>query len=153
MTQDDLRTALNYDPPTGVFTWARDNGKAKRGKVAGSRNRAGYISITIAGFRAYAHRLAFLWMDGAMPELVDHIDQDKSNNAWANLRAASKSQNAVNSKPNARNRSGLRGVSWHSRGSKWQAHFGPKYLGLFETKVAAHAAYLDAAGDHLCSAM
>ena len=153
MTQDELRAALDYDPATGVFTWARDYGKAKAGKVAGSKNRGGYVSITVSGYRAYAHRLAFLWMEGAMPDLVDHIDQNPSNNAWGNLRPASKSMNAVNSKRNARNRSGLRGVSWHSGGSKWQAHFGPHYLGLFQTKEAAHAAYLSAAGDYSCSAM
>lgn len=145
MTQDDLRRAVNYDPATGVFTWARDHGKAKIGRVAGSRNRSGYIAICIAGSKHYAHRLAFLYMDGWMPDLVDHIDRNPGNNAWSNLRAASKSLNAINSKQRTTNRSGTTGVSWHSGAGKWQAHFQRRYLGVFASKDTAREVYLAAA--------
>lgn len=144
MTQDELLQIVNYDPETGIFTWARNNGKARIGKIAGSKNRHGYVNITINRVRYYAHRLAFLYMEGFMPPLVDHKDQCTSNNAWCNLRDASKSLNAFNSKMRHNNASGLGGVSWHARGGKWQAHCGPKYLGLFEDKHVAHAAYLTA---------
>lgn len=141
MKQHDLRRILHYDPATGAFTWIKSRGRAKAGSVAGSVNVDGYI--VIAG--QYAHRLAFLYMTGEVPPLVDHRDRDTSNNRWDNLRAATKAVNAINSKTSIRNASGLPGVSWHSRSGKWQAHCGRKYLGVFDTKETAHSAYRSAA--------
>jgi len=148
MTQDELRAMVHYDPSTGAFTWIKSRGRAKAGSIAGSTNLDGYI---IVGGK-YAHRLAFIYMTGSCPALVDHIDQNKGNNRWANLRAATKSVNALNSTL-AANPNEFRGVSWHRDGRKWQAHCGREYLGLFETQAAAHAAYLAAAGEKLCLAM
>lgn len=149
-----LREVLSYNPGTGLFTRIAKTGKKGIiGQVVGSLNADGYVMIGIDGCTYYGHRLAFLYMTDACPSLVDHINQDKSCNIWANLRDASKSLNAINSKQNQRNSSGLRGVSWHAGGNKWQAHCGPKYLGLFETKEAAHAAYSIAAEEQLCSAI
>lgn len=144
MTQDELKSILTYDPASGIFTWVRDKGKAKIGKVAGSQHRLGYIMIGIDRVRHYAHRLAFLYMEGSIPDLVDHIDQNPANNAWNNLRPASKALNAINSKRRSTNRSGATGVSWHRIGGKWQAHCGRRYLGLFSTKELAREAYLAA---------
>jgi hypothetical protein len=47
----------------------------------------------------YAHRFAFLYMTGSIPEEIDHIDGDGGNNIWSNLRVATKSQNVMN-RPN-----------------------------------------------------
>jgi hypothetical protein len=141
ISQSDLRLMLDYNPENGVFTWLVNKGRAKAGDVAGSIGGEGYIIIA----KTLAHRLAWIWMTGAVPRIVDHEDRIRTNNRWSNLRPASKAQNAVNSKLNIRNVSGLRGVSWHKGGRKWQAHCGPKYLGLFASAGDAHAAYLEAA--------
>ena len=145
ITQERLKQVLQYNLETGEFTRIAKTGRKGRiGAVVGSRNSAGYIVITIDGKSAYAQRLAFLYMTGACPLIVDHIDQNTSNNAWANLRPATKSLNAYNSRTPKSNSSGLKGVSWHASGRKWQAHCGPRYLGLFPTKEDAHEAYLAA---------
>ncbi len=137
MTQEELKRRLHYDPATGLFTWLISRGRCKAGSRAGRPNADGYIQIG----RDYAHRLAFLYMTGAMPALVDHRDRVKSNNAWRNLRDASKALNATNAKMRSTNASGATGVSRHAASGKWQAHCGPKYLGIFQSITEASAAY------------
>lgn len=145
MHQRELHRILHYEPETGIFTRLTKTGcKGKIGAVVGGKNADGYVMIGINCRRYYAHRLAFIYMTGECPDLVDHIDQDKGNNSWTNLRAASRSVNAINSRRRSTNSSGVVGVSWHAAGRKWQAHCGPRYLGLFTSKDDACAAYADA---------
>ena len=95
LTQAQLHELLNYNPDTGVFTWKkRTSNRAPIGSVAGTLSN-GYWGITIAGMRTYAHRLAFLYMEGDYPlaQVVDHIDGDKLNNKWTNLRRFSRNLN------------------------------------------------------------
>lgn len=141
-----LREILQYDPCTGIFVWRKKIApKVVVGRVAGSRNSDGYICISMYGKRYYAHRLAWLYMTGEWPVLVDHADLNTSNNQWANLRAATKSQNARNTKRRATNTSEHKGVYFHKRAEKWAAQVildgTHKYLGLFENKDDASAAY------------
>ena len=42
-----------------------------------------------------AHRLAFLYMKGYIPKLIDHKDRNGLNNKWNNLREANKSTNGA----------------------------------------------------------
>lgn len=97
-----------------------------------------------AGIRM--HRLIARAPNGV---LIDHEDGDTLNNRRANLRFASKVQNAANSRVNVRNRSGFRGVSWHRGAGKWQAsiQFQTKSMGLgvFTSAESAAHAYDEAA--------
>ncbi|WP_254509863.1 HNH endonuclease [Anatilimnocola floriformis] len=74
---------------------------------------------------------------------TDHINKDRLDNRLENLRAATASQNAVNSKLRANNKSGFRGVCWES--GKWLAkikvNYVPIRLGRFDDKIAAARAY------------
>ncbi len=77
---------------------------------------------------------------------VDHINRNGLDNRRSNLRLASHSQNAANTRLlRRRNSSGLRGVSWSKFARKWRAQLqfeGRHYhLGYFTTKEAAAAAY------------
>lgn len=69
---------------------------------------------------------------------VDHKDMDGLNNRSSNLRSATKSQNACNRKINSQNKSGFKGVFFHSQSQKWEAGIeinGKKiYLGRFRNK-------------------
>jgi hypothetical protein len=44
---------------------------------------------------------------------IDHINGNKSDNRWLNLREATQSQNMTNTGNRADNSSGYKGVCWH----------------------------------------
>jgi hypothetical protein len=90
------------------------------GKPAGSINKYhGYIEIRIKRYGLFlAHRLVFLYMDGDMPEQVDHIRIDYR---WANLRAANYLINSRNHSKSKANTSGITGVYWCNSRSRWIA--------------------------------
>lgn len=123
LTQAHLKELLHYDPETGHFTWlVTRRGTAVAGSRAGSDGGRGYIRIEIEGIKHRAHRLAFLYMTGTLPpKHVDHINRDKPDNRWSNLRPATNQENAGNVAPRRNNTSGHLGVSWHKRDGKWRA--------------------------------
>jgi hypothetical protein len=150
---EEFRASLKYCPETGVFTWARKvAARVKAGSIAGYLNIAsGYWQCTYKGRSYQAHRLAFLWMTGVWPSgEVDHINGEKSDNRWANLRDVSRSENCQNQRrAHSRNvSSGLLGVSWNKRDKRWCAAIRldgkRKHLGYFLNKDQAHLAYLEA---------
>jgi hypothetical protein len=116
ITQERLKELVTYNPDTGIFTnnFTRC-GRAKKGDVAGHIQKRGYINI-ILDWRIYrAHRLAFLYMTGSIPKVIDHKDGNPSNNIFSNLRSCTPSQNARNSRLNSNNTSGVKGVRWEER--------------------------------------
>lgn len=146
LTHERLTDRLNYDPDTGLFTWRKNLGGIRAGTTAGRINEGGYIEIKIDGTGHKAHRLAWLYTTGCRPTLdVDHRDSNRTNNRISNLREATKSENAANTKKTQRNSSGFKGVSkltWAAR----IRHKGKIYhLGQFKTPEEAHAAYTAAA--------
>jgi hypothetical protein len=111
--------------------------------VADYRNN-GYVAINISGKLHRAHRLAFLYMMGAFPENdVDHINRDRADNRWANLRPATRSENKLNGGPHRDNKSSRNGVSWFARDQKWRArgtcNGKQRHLGYFDTLEEAAA--------------
>lgn len=144
-----LYELVAYDPDSGLFTSRVNRGPLKIGQRIGGKNMSGYIQIQIDGVIHYAHRLAWLYMNGRMPEHpIDHINGDRADNRIANLREAPGSINAQNQRqPRKDNKSGFLGVSKHADG-KWQARIkiGSKYqsLGLFDTPEEASEKYLEA---------
>ena len=111
-----LKTLLSYDAASGVFAWLED------GRQAGCQTPKGYVVIGIDGSLYLAHRLAWLYVTGAWPEMrLDHKDQNKANNRIVNLREATAAQNVANSGPRITNRSGFKGVCWDARNARWRA--------------------------------
>jgi len=146
-TQAQIRQLLDYDQGTGIFTWKVDrHHRPLAGKKAGHINGDGYVEITVAGRSIKAHRLAVLLVAGAYPrDEVDHIDGDRTNNRFANLRCVSRADNQKNRKRHSTNRSGYKGVSWKAQNSRWVAsiNIGGKriHLGYFDTAEDARDAY------------
>lgn len=151
LTADQLQEYLDYDPATGEFRWAKDIGcKVKQGTKAGSVNCIGYVKIKINQKQYAAHRLAFLFMEGRWPNIfMDHINGDRKDNRWENLREASITQNSHNRKVRSDNKLGIKGVSYRLDMKKFQAIIiveGKRIrLGYYFTSEEAHAAYCQAA--------
>jgi hypothetical protein len=109
----------------------------------------GYIHINIDKSVYRAHRLAFLYMEGYVPEhCVDHIDRNPSNNKWSNLREVSHQCNSRNRKVCVNSKSGITGVIWYKDRKKWVAHIKTIekliFLGYFENKLDAAKARWEA---------
>lgn len=76
----------------------------------------GYVTSTVGKDTISLHRLVM----GPSGKLIDHIDQDKTNNTKANLRIASSSLNSFNAGIRPTNTSGYPGVCWHKGECKWR---------------------------------
>jgi hypothetical protein len=152
LTAEHLRRVLLYDPYTGLWRW-RQGGKGRPKEPdwwPGTLTRWGYRSIAIGRLGYYVHRLAFLYMTGAWPRHeADHIDGDRSDNRWGNLRDATGSQNKRNAGLRKDNTTGFRGVYRHNQTGAFVARIkiGDKRitLGSFDTAEQASEAYERAA--------
>lgn len=143
LTQRRLAELVNYCAERGEFVAIKSRGNIKAGMVLGKPRVDGYVRIGIDGKDYFAHRLAFLWVHGFMPDVVDHINGDRSDNRIANLRAASVMTNNRNSAKKSYGKSRFRGVSAR-RGGKWRACIridGKKHLYLIECRSEIEAAY------------
>lgn len=129
LTQERLKELLHYDPETGEFTRLKVvKGGGKNGTGAGTKagtiGDAGYLRWQSGGKLYLLHRLAFLYMTGEFPEHdVDHINHDRTDNRWVNLRQATRAENLGNMQLSDRNTSGVTGVSWHKASAKWWVRF------------------------------
>lgn len=149
ISQQDVKEFLYYNPISGEFTWIKNAGKIKAGTKAGSFHRqTSYIIIGINKVKYRAHRLAWLYMKGEMPtEFIDHINNDRSDNRFCNLREASNAENIQNqTKPRSNNTTGYLGVSTYKKVGKYSAQIKidgkKKHLGYFSNPKLAHDAYL-----------
>lgn len=117
-----LELFLKYDPETGLFT-SNVSSSPQRGvgDVAGGRHQNGYTMIQVCGIIVRAHRLAWLWMTGEWPSEVDHINGNRSDNRWSNLRIVTRPQNIWNSGLRSDNTSGCKGVQYDASRGKWMA--------------------------------
>lgn len=113
LTAEYLRSILEYDPPTGGWTWlVTKSNRAPVGSPAGSLRERGDITIRIDGKEHKAHRLAWLYMTGEWPpDQIDHRDLDRSHNRWDNLRLADNSQNNANRPGKVGTKTGVKNVS------------------------------------------
>ena len=148
LTAEMLRSLLDYNPDTGVFTWRpRANGWWEGG-VAGSPDGWGHTRIRIYSKSHGAHRLAWLYVYGEWPkDQVDHIDGNPANNAIRNLRDVDNSVNQQNRKrASAASSHGFMGTTKTRYGwvAKIRAEGKYCYLGTFGTPEEASAAYLEA---------
>ena len=168
---DNRMHDIKYDPDTGFFWWTRQNPHSQFGPARNMNapiwhpTKDTYLHVKFRfenkRFIFKLHRLAFLYMEGAFPpNFVDHVNRDKSDNRWVNLRHATHGENSRNRK--AHGSSKYLGVSKHvvrktlQSGEKveyhyWFAQIQPLgknkniYLGHFKSECDAAIAYDKAA--------
>jgi hypothetical protein len=154
LTHARLLELVHYDPETGIFTRRPQRGQGRRpGKLIKSPAPIGYLKGQIDGGQYLLHRLAWFYMTGRWPSKhLDHINRQRADNRFDNLREATPSQNTINGKTRCDNTSGYRGVSAHSSRSGRIGYVSniklngkQTYLGIFDTPEAAYAAYCKAA--------
>jgi hypothetical protein len=142
---------FDYDPNSGVFTRKINQGKSKAGSNPGSVNHDGYIFIRILGISYAAHRLAWLMATKADPGEfeIDHVDGNRQNNCFRNLRLATRLENNRNVRIRKDNSSGYKGVTYRKDCGKWRAVINVNKtqisLGSFDTAELAYIAYCNAA--------
>ena len=153
---DPLEDLLHYEPETGFLFWKarptryfKSNASCKRWNkmFAGKKalnciDERGYPHGDLLGKRVFAHRAIWFLMTSEWPmDQIDHINGDRSDNRWNNLRSVTIQENRKNTKRRADNTSGYVGVSWDSKKEKWYSriHFDgrSKFLGYFDNKDCA----------------
>lgn len=134
ITQALVREFFNYDPNSGVLTWRERDRKwfatdrscrtwnsRYAEKPAGSYNLRGYMHCSIFRKTYASHRLAWLYVYGEWPDVIDHINGVPTDNRIANLRNVTQHENLKNLATRATNRSGVTGVSWNKARKMWTA--------------------------------
>jgi hypothetical protein len=151
MTPEGLRQELHYNPETGEFKRRKSGGGVLAGARAGGLDAYGHRTISVMGTRYRSARLAVFYMTGAWPkDDVDHINGDRDDDRWENLRLATRSQNLANMR--ARGKSGVKGACWVEAKGRWKSQIRVdgknRHLGYFDTVEDAANAYRDAALRH-----
>jgi hypothetical protein len=118
----------------------------KKGLQVGCNHDSGYLILRIKNISFRVHRIVWLFAHGSFPDAtLDHIDNDRHNNAISNLRLADYSKNAANKlKTKNKKTSIYKGVLYRKDNKKWRyilMHKGIIYRQQFETEIEAAQAY------------
>ena len=115
----------------------------------------GYLSVGLRQNKKsktqFIHQLvAREWIDNPNDKrCVDHIDGNKTNNHYENLRWATHSENGRNAKNRTDGSSVYKGVSYQTQAKKWKSQIGLGnkviYLGIYTSEREAAEAYNTAA--------
>lgn len=125
LTQELLAKVLKYDDLSGHLTWLGN--QHSKSVVPGSRagcviKRTGYRQVSLFGKSYAEHRLIWFIKTGKWPTgEIDHIDQNRSNNSWANLREVTKAENARNRSRRPDTKVGEHGIWYNERTGKYVA--------------------------------
>lgn len=160
VTHSHLAQIINYDPDTGRLIWlprpafffrSNANCNAWNARYAGtlaftSLDRKGYLIGSIFGTNYRAHRIAWTLHTGNWPAcLIDHINGDRADNRFSNLREATIDENSRNRRCMAGSTSQFLGVSRDRKNGRWRAqiqHDGRKhFIGFYQSESDAAAAY------------
>lgn len=145
-----LNSLFRYDSESGKLFWKvggslGENRKRRKEveveSLSGSGTRP-YLGARIQHKIYLVHRIVWKLVTGKDPfgHQIDHVDGDRFNNRFSNLRLATHAENNQNTPLQKNNTSGVKGVSWHKQKSRWRANVavGPRgrskqiSLGLFD---------------------
>jgi hypothetical protein len=125
MKHSTLKTYLHYNPDTGAVHWIKSSSnRALVGAQPTYITSGGYKLVSVQGKHIPLHQLAFVFMVGYVPPQVDHINGNRLDNRWNNLRAATSIVNNRNARKRNDNTSGITGVCWSKKRKYWLASIG-----------------------------
>lgn len=122
--ENKLKLTFQYDPKTGKLWRIRKRtwGGYREVKELVGTDSHGYQVTRFEGKSYPCHRLAWFLMNTEFPPKymdIDHINGDKADNRWSNLRLAKRGQNNMNSGNPVNNTTGQKGV--HPTRGRWFA--------------------------------
>lgn len=153
LTQDEVKRHFNYNPISGKLTWAKAGIKRKQGAEAGNANSHGYRVVGLERKIYKVHKIIVCYMTGEwLPTdvTVDHINGNRLDNRWINLRIATKQENCLNRRrANKNSASGVLGIRKISD-DRYDIYSGGKRVGFRRTKKEAIEAKRKAdKGEHI----
>ncbi len=117
--------------------------------VENKGTNSGYCNVRFNGMRIYYHTIVWILTTGEdIPEgmQIDHINCNRIDNRFENLRLVTNRENNQNMKVHRKGK--LVGCSFHKRAKKYRAQIviGKKHvhLGLYATEEEAHSIYVRA---------
>ena len=136
-----IQSIFNYDAEKGILTHKKRHA-VKEGAIASYVMNHGYAGVKIHQKLYLVHRIIWTFVTGQWPKLdIDHINCDKTDNRWSNLREATRTENCMNGRAR---RHHLKGAYVQKNG-RWQSHIKIRglhcHLGTFLTEKDANAAY------------
>lgn len=140
-----IHEEIHYCPETGIVTRIKSTKSQRVGKTI-------KLNFTFKKIRKELTHWIWFYMTGQFPKgVVDHIDGNKRNNAWDNLRDVTQAVNLSNKHMAQKNNtSGYLGVSAHQGKYKARIKVNGKQIVLwpFDTPEEAHHAYLNERAKH-----
>ncbi len=158
-SKEELDKLLRYEKATGLLFWRKrtedmfptDGGHTAAhtcakwnsrfaGKEALTKVNKGYRCGHLWSKPVLAHRVIWKLMTDEEPIEVDHIDGDRFNNRWTNLRNVTVAGNRRNVARRSDNKSGVTGVFWNGSKKCWNVVINVGSFGNFDDAVAARKA-------------
>lgn len=142
LTSDYVSQLLVYKESTGELYWR------SRGNPTFDKQFSGKRAFTAVGSHGYytgaihdrlylAHRIIWLIKEGVWPKVIDHINGDKLDNRWVNLREVDHRGNSLNLSVRKDNKTGTMGVYPTKSGKKFFSRIKDNgniiHLGTYDT--------------------
>lgn len=162
ITLEVVKKWFEYDKESGdlIRIDRPFNSTAPLGKVDVSPNVKGYLVVRVfipstgKSEKGFAHRIAYMIETNSdIPDgmYIDHINGDRSDNRWENLRLVTLQENNKNKKRYINNMSGYSGIVWCKYNFWWEIYVGSKYIGKsenFREAIKIRESHVDAQDYH-----
>lgn len=148
LTQERLHELFGYDADSGRLVRIKFEKPGEKIITYGI-SRQGYFIRWVDDVCYLEHQLVYLWHTGCFVQEIDHVNRNKTDNRFPNLRACDRTLNNANQNLRVNNKSGYRGVSWSKPMRKWWAQITVRKvhhnLGYHDTPEQAALRYNEAA--------
>lgn len=132
-TNEYLGECLDYNHDTGILSWKfrppphfknERAFKSWNARFAGkeaftSEDSLGYKQGSINNHTYRSHRIIWKLVYDTVPEHIDHINGNRTDNRIINLRSVNQQENLKNQKKRVNNTSGVNGVFWNEKRNCW----------------------------------